>query len=468
MKFTLLPFLLFAVTSVAQTTNTLPDDGGEYPIAQNSTPCVSDQQYALIAQRCNDNAARYINTSNAQRGLASTALNWPLHQATGYNDCSYYFISAHVDQDTATGTIRDYNCGSITYDGHKGTDIAVAPFPFLKMDNSQVEVVAAAAGTIVDKHDGENDRNCVSAGSNLTANYVVLQHADGSRTLYLHMKKNSITTKAIGQTVAADEYLGVVGSSGSSSGPHLHFEVWAGSTVSTLVDPFSGTCNHLNGSSWWAAQKPYLETQVIKASTNTTDIVIPACGTTETPNEVTSFTIPFQGPGLSPGYAKFYIFMRNEVTGDTVHMTITKPDLSTYSASTHISTADHNFSYWGYSKLLPTAPGTYTFNATMNGITCSQQFDIATPIGINEINSATGIQISPNPFSTVASIKFNQPINNGELNIYNGLGQMVRSITSIAGEKYDLVRGDLPSGLYLLMVTEGSQLMATEKLMIVD
>ena len=94
------------------------------------------------------------------------------------------------------------------------------------MDNNQVEVIAAAAGTIVDKADGNFDKNCGS--NNLMANYLVIQHTDGSRVLYFHMKKNSLTTKAIGQPVALGEYLGVVGSSGNSSGPHLHFEYHMG------------------------------------------------------------------------------------------------------------------------------------------------------------------------------------------------------------------------------------------------
>ena len=46
------------------------------------------------------------------------------------------------------------------------------------MDSNLVEVIAAAPGVILDKHDGEFDRNCASTSSN--ANYVVIQHTDGS------------------------------------------------------------------------------------------------------------------------------------------------------------------------------------------------------------------------------------------------------------------------------------------------
>ena len=50
-------------------------------------------------------------------------------------------------------------------------------------------------------------------------------HADGSVAWYGHMKAGSLTNKAVGQTVSSGEYLGIVGSSGNSTGPHLHFGI---------------------------------------------------------------------------------------------------------------------------------------------------------------------------------------------------------------------------------------------------
>lgn len=54
-------------------------------------------------------------------------------------------------------------------------------------------------------------------------NYIIIQHNDSTKTLYAHLKPD-ITVSA-GQKVKAGDVIGHVGTSGSSTGPHLHFEV---------------------------------------------------------------------------------------------------------------------------------------------------------------------------------------------------------------------------------------------------
>lgn len=55
--------------------------------------------------------------------------------------------------------------------------------------------------------------------------YVVIDHHDGTMTLYAHMSSRAVSTN---QTVSQGQQIGSVGSTGNSTGPHLHFEVLIG------------------------------------------------------------------------------------------------------------------------------------------------------------------------------------------------------------------------------------------------
>ena len=65
-------------------------------------------------------------------------------------------------------------------------------------------------------------------------NYVTIAHSDGSRTMYAHQSQRAVSA---GQTVSQGEVIGYVGSTGSSTGNHLHFELWLNSSSSSRVNP---------------------------------------------------------------------------------------------------------------------------------------------------------------------------------------------------------------------------------------
>ena len=67
--------------------------------------------------------------------------------------------------------------------------------------------------------------------NNVYGNYVIISHGNGYQTLYAHMQ--NYTVKA-GQTVNQGERIGYVGSTGYSTGPHLHFTVYKNGK---LIDP---------------------------------------------------------------------------------------------------------------------------------------------------------------------------------------------------------------------------------------
>ena len=116
---------------------------------------------------------------------------------------------------------------------HTGIDIAGG------VGNGIVNIIAAKAGIVVYPTAGanlscpSNDYNC----NNGTGNYVVIQHSDGNFTLYAHLHENSILVKA-GDSVEQGQVIGKMGSSGYSTGTHLHFEVREGqNNLSATVDP---------------------------------------------------------------------------------------------------------------------------------------------------------------------------------------------------------------------------------------
>lgn len=75
-------------------------------------------------------------------------------------------------------------------------------------------ILAADGGTVVKSADGWNGG---------WGNYVMISHGNGLQTLYAHMSSRAVST---GQQVAKGQTIGYVGSTGMSSGAHLHFEVW--------------------------------------------------------------------------------------------------------------------------------------------------------------------------------------------------------------------------------------------------
>lgn len=86
---------------------------------------------------------------------------------------------------------------------HKGVDIGGVGYT--------TTVVATKAGKVI-----------TSTYSSSYGNYVVISHGPGNTTLYAHMSSRSVSE---GDTVAQGDPIGVTGSTGISSGPHLHYEI---------------------------------------------------------------------------------------------------------------------------------------------------------------------------------------------------------------------------------------------------
>jgi len=212
--------------------------------------------------------------------------SWPLADL-GSGQFDPWAISNFVDQDpTWPGQTLDYLCGGRTYDtnngyNHTGNDIYLYPFSWRLKDRGRIAVVAAAPGQIVERHDGEPDESCTLGGG--ASNTIVLEHSDGSRSFYRHLRNGSVTPKQLGDTVARGEQLGLVASSGNSTGPHLHFA--ARNAAEELIEPFAGFCNaQANGmTSWWLDQPRYREYRLVDLATHVGIPTTPPCPEPENP-----------------------------------------------------------------------------------------------------------------------------------------------------------------------------------------
>lgn len=272
-----------------------------------------------------------VKNFERQQNMPHPLFEWPLKQADGFDDPGVYAISNFVDQTSGAG-ISDYLGGSRTYDTHNGIDIRLAPFRWNKMAANQVEVVAGADGTITDKEDGNFDQNCDS--DTLPWNFVEITHFDGSRSIYGHLKQGSVTGKAIGETVETGDFLGLVGSSGRSSSPHLHFMVR--DPDGNLIDPFMGPNNSLNDDTWWANQLPYFDSGVNKIMTSTEAYISNPCPALWTLFEEDVFER--EDP------ITFSIHLRNNLSGNTSSLRVFDPTGSQADFFSAIYNDDNGFS----------------------------------------------------------------------------------------------------------------------------
>ncbi len=148
------------------------------------------------------------------------------------------WVVHYVDRDSGNGK-RDYRCGGLTYDGHKGTDIAIRDLAEMA---GGVPVLAAANGTVAGMRDGMADVNvrdiggAKALGGKDCGNGVMLDHGGGWTTQYCHMRRGSIAVGS-GDKVKRGQRLGMVGLSGRTEFPHVHITVRRDKTV---IDPFVG------------------------------------------------------------------------------------------------------------------------------------------------------------------------------------------------------------------------------------
>jgi len=165
------------------------------------------------------------------KGTPSVKLAWPVE---GSIQGENYITNFH-DIDPTPG-VADFQGGPYAYEKHAAWDIS--PGHFSDMDEG-VDVYAAAPGIVSEINDGEFDRQ--SDGFNVdprpSANYVKIDHGDGFDTIYWHLRRDSVEVH-VGQVVTTGDRLGLMGSSGVSTGTHLHFSLRRhGRPIEPMMDP---------------------------------------------------------------------------------------------------------------------------------------------------------------------------------------------------------------------------------------
>ncbi|MFD3551553.1 M23 family metallopeptidase [Streptomyces goshikiensis] len=95
---------------------------------------------------------------------------------------------------------------------------------------SGTTVHAVGAGTVVESGNG-----------GAYGNNVVIKHNDGTYTQYGHLSSLSVS---VGQQVTPGQQIGLSGSTGNSSGPHLHFEARTGAQYGSDIDPVAYLRSH--------------------------------------------------------------------------------------------------------------------------------------------------------------------------------------------------------------------------------
>jgi len=179
-------------------------------------------------------------------------------------------IQNHFDHDSGPN-FRDFTCGSLGYDGHNGVDFRL---PNLEMMRQGVPVIAAASGTVRAIRDEMEDISIRKTGLDAikkreAGNSVAIDHGNGWETQYSHLRRGSVRVKP-GEQVQVGQVLGLVGLSGKTEFPHLHFTVrYRGKPL----DPFNGLgldekCGTDNQSLWSAKAMsllPYRSTGILQS-----------------------------------------------------------------------------------------------------------------------------------------------------------------------------------------------------------
>src|SRR2546425_4057422 len=161
------------------------------------------------------------------------------------------------------------------YDGHDGYDYGLTYEP----------VAAAAPGTVMVAD--WLDPNCRTCLSGLT---IEINHGNGLRSFYGHLSRIDV---AKGQYVRRGQVIGISGSTGTATGPHLHFGIYYVNRTGTPVDPYGWSGSYPDPWTW------DLGNLWISGSPRYADVPLPSVSVTaeQDPNDPNAINVSWSSPG---------------------------------------------------------------------------------------------------------------------------------------------------------------------------
>lgn len=326
--------------------------------------------------------------------------------------------------------IMDHHCLTKAYNGHQGTDFVLKNFR--QMDEG-VNVLAVDTGVVIFTKDGEFDREKISVLSKELGNYVGLTHRGKLQTYYAHLKKNSIAV-AVGDTVYPGQVIGQVASSGNSTDPHLHFELWYDSTY--YIDPFRGPCGNDNG--YWL--KPFPFDSSFNVWTSATWDGLPSL---DTLREAPLLVDSFDGNDRQISYWSLLYGLR---VGDSIEVEWLTPTGTTWKKEAFVLAYDwwyyYYFNHIEVTELMPY--GEWKVNLSRNGsLVDSRSFHYLKPTHLEEVAPLFDLRI----WQQADGICHNSP-KPCAYSIYSLSGAQLSAGTTDAKHAIDVSM--MPKGVYVV------------------
>jgi murein DD-endopeptidase MepM/ murein hydrolase activator NlpD len=369
--------LTFGIGSAAATENWFADMFHGYAEAGSHTVQVILDPFNQVVETNESDNSWTFTFSPVRAGNLPQKLSPFVEGAAGVD----WRVMNFADLDPRPGFLRDYRGGKFTYDtptfGHDALDIGLADF---SEADEGMPVLAAADGIVEAINDGAFDRNKGFAYPEPPANSVIINLGNGWRAKYWHLRRDSVSVK-VGDSIAAGHFLGWTGSSGFSTGPHVHFELtYKNHPVETMLD----------SSTFWVTppQYPADYRHVIKSGFSSN--IPTASEWAEQPQDIRTF---MRGNRLS-----FWVIAGAMMPGDTRTVRLQRPDGSLFLDQTsNPGSTFFQVSQWAYTITLPSTDvlGTWTATWLQNGVELTRQSFTVLNVGVPELRVDLGSELIP-------------------------------------------------------------------------